>query len=68
VNSTLENFYKELQKQNQAHVDENRKLQSDEKAIRTQMAEQFQTRINEVSTQLEQHGRDHLQKSKENEM
>jgi hypothetical protein len=49
-------------------IEENKKLQADEKAIRVQLAENFQKRINEVSTQLDQHARDHLQKSKENEM
>lgn len=68
TNLSLDGLYKDLQKQNQILLDEHKKLQADEKSIRMKLAEDFQTRINETSTNLETHARDHHQKSKENEL
>ena len=45
-----------------------KKLQGDEKEIRTKLAEEFQQKINDISTNLEKQVLENLQKSKENEM
>ena len=68
VNGKLESICKELQKQNADLIEENKKLQNEEKELRSKLAADFQTKITTISTQLEEHGREHLMKSKENEM
>jgi len=68
VNSTLEGLCKSLQKQNQDLIDENKKLQNDEKEVRSKLASDFQTRINTISSELEKHATEHLRKTKENEL
>jgi len=68
VNANLENLCKSLQKQNQDLIDENKKLQNEEKDVRSKLANDFQTRINTISTELEKYATDHLRKTKENEL
>lgn len=68
VNATLEGLCKSLQKQNQDLIDENKKLQNDEKEVRSKLASDFQTRINTISSELEKHATEHLRKTKENEL
>jgi len=68
VNNALENFCKDLQKQNQELVELHKKLQNDEKEIRTGLAEEFQQKINDISNNLERQVLENLQKSKENEI
>lgn len=68
VNNNLKSLCEQLQKQNQDLIDENKKLQNDEKELRTGLAADFQERINTISTQLEEQAREHLHKSKENEI
>ena len=68
VNTALENFCKDLQKQNIDLVELHKKLQGDERDIRTKLAEEFQQKINDISTNLERQVLENLQKSKENEM
>ena len=45
-----------------------KKLQGDERDIRTNLAEEFQQKINDISTNLEKQVLENLQKDKENEM
>ena len=45
-----------------------KKLQGDERDIRTNLAEEFQQKINDISTNLEKQVLENLQKAKENEM
>jgi len=68
VNGALENFCKDLQKQNQELVELHKRLQNDEKEIRTKLAEEFQQKINDISNNLEKQVLENLQKSKENEI
>jgi len=68
VNTNLEALCKSLQKQNQDLIDENKKLQNEEKDVRSKLASDFQTRINTISTELEKYATDHLRKTKENEL
>lgn len=68
VYNNLKSLCEGLQKQNQDLIDENKKLQNDEKELRSTLAADFQTRINTISTQLEEQAREHLHKSKENEL
>lgn len=68
INASLESLCTGLQKQNQDLIDENKKLQNDEKELRSGLAADFQTRINNISTQLEEQAREHLIKTKENEL
>ena len=68
VNNNLESLCKGLQQQNQDLIEENKKLQNDEKELRTGLASDFQERINTITTQLQEQAKEHLIKSKENEM
>jgi chromosome segregation ATPase len=68
VNNALENYCKDLQRQNQDLVEVHKKLQQEEKEIRTKLAEEFQKQINDISTNLEKQVLENLQKSKENEI
>ena len=49
-------------------MDEYKELQNKEKELRTKLAGEFQTRINDISTQLEEFAKEAHIKSKENEM
>jgi len=68
VNNNLESLCKGLQQQNQDLIEENKKLQNDEKELRTGLASDFQERINTITTQLQEQAKEHLIKSKENEI
>jgi len=68
VNNALENYCKDLQRQNQDLVEVHKKLQQEEKDIRTKLAEEFQKQINDISSNLEKQVLENLQKSKENEI
>lgn len=68
VNTNLESFCKGLQQQNQDLIEENKKLQNDEKELRTGLANDFQTRINTITNDLQEQAKEHLIKTKENEL
>ncbi|EDK31771.2 myosin-like coiled-coil protein (macronuclear) [Tetrahymena thermophila SB210] len=63
-----EKLHKALTAQYQEQINTNKELQEKEKQKRTELAEQFQQRIKDIQSSVEEKSRDRIQKEKENEI
>ncbi|KAL4511804.1 hypothetical protein ABPG72_012649 [Tetrahymena utriculariae] len=64
----FEKLHKALTGQYQDQISMNKELQENEKQKRTELAEQFQQRIKDIQSSVEEKSRDRIQKEKENEI
>jgi len=67
VKENLETLCRELQRQNKLVMEESRNVAEQEQQKRTELSEKFQTTISDVSTRLDEQGKERIEQFQENE-
>lgn len=67
VKENLETLCRELQRQNKLVMEESRNVAEQEQQKRTDLSEKFQTTISDVSTRLDEQGKERIEQFQENE-